>query len=288
MKKLVLPLLFIIFCFSSLFSQTVSEEDSWVMDFNEELNAWANKKPAISFNYGFSSISREDVEVAFSDDNLIGLKIGYTFKRNKYADFIEKSTYNFLQVNRTSTDLAGGSSNESDIETNNWQFGITFSDGYGYKIGTGASVTPYYASAFHWTDMTFGDQPLSENDERITGLYDGTFRFGTGSEAGVRLQVASLLVLEAGYERSIVFERHLFMKWVGSEMIELAANNILDVFLDQVFKSTPSAGPIVFLILKSALGYGIYELRSGEMNWPFPSSPAIMFDNVKFGLTFTF
>lgn len=288
MNKIILLFLFIIFCSSSMFSQTEAEEDSWLMDFSEEIQAWENKRPAISLNYGFSNISREDVEAAFSDNTQLGLKIGYAYKRNKYADNIEKSTYNYLLLNHNSTDLAGGSSTASDIETNNWQFGIAWSGGYGYKIGTEASITPYYASSFNWTNMDFADQSLSENDERIKELYAGTYRFGTGSEAGVRVHLTSLLALEAGYERSIVFERHLFMKWVGSEVIELAANNILDVFINEVFKSTPAAGPIVFLVLKSALGYGIYELRRGEMNWPFSSAPPILFDNLKFGLTFQF
>lgn len=288
MNKIVLPFLFIIFCFSSMFSQTEAEEDSWLMDFSEELQAWENKRPAISLNYGLSNISREDVEAAFSDNIQLGVKIGYAYKRNKYADYIEKSTFNYLLLNHNSTDLAGGSSTVSDIETDNWQFGIAWSGGYGYKIGTEASITPYYASSFNWTNMGFTDQTLSENDERIKDLYDGTYRFGTGSEAGVKVHLTSLLALEAGYERSVVFERHLFMKWVGSEIIEIAANNVLDVFINEVFKSTPAAGPIVFLVLKSALGYGIYELRRGEMNWPFSSAPPILFENIKFGLTFQF
>jgi hypothetical protein len=102
------------------------------------------------------------------------------------------------------------------------------------------------------------------------------------------MQATRLIVLEAGYERAIVFERHLFWKWAGSGIIELAANGLLDVFIKEVFKSSPAAGPIVFFVLKSALGYGLYELRQDKMNWPFPSAPPIAFDNIKFGVTFVF
>jgi len=259
------------------------------MEWEEEWAAWSNKKPTISLNYGFSEISRTDVEAPFTDNNLIELKLGYTYKKiTKYADNIEKSTFKYGFLNSNSTELAGGSETTSDIETNNWQFGVGWSSGYGYKIGTDASVTPYYTSSFTWTNMDFSDDSLNEYDESIKLQYEDAFRFGTSSEAGVRIQPTNLLSLDAGYERSIVFQRHLFWKWAGSGIIELAANGILDVFIKEVFKSSPSAGPIVFFVLKSALGYGLYELRQEEMNWPFPSAPPIAFDNFKFGVTLTF
>lgn len=140
----------------------------------------------------------------------------------------------------------------------------------------------------NWTRIVFPDDSLNSNNERIKQLYDEAFRFGTSSEAGVRIQPIKLIIFEAGYERAIVFERHLFWKWAGSGIIEVAANGLLDVFIKEIFKSTPAAGPIVFFVLKSALNYGIYELRQDKMNWPFSSAPPVAFDNVKFGVTFTF
>ena len=288
MKNTVLILFLLVLYIPSLFSQTNSDEENWYLDMSEELKAWENKTPAISFNYGFSNLSRTDVEASFADNNQIGLKLGYVYQRNKYADYIEKSTFNYLIVNHNSTALAGGSGNASDIETNNWQYGIAFSDGYGYKLGEESSITPYYASSLTWTNMDFSDKQLSSNDERVKALYDESIRFGSGSEAGVRVKATSLITLEAGYERSIVFERHLFWKWAGSEIIESAANNLLDIFINEIFKSSPSAGPIAFFVLKGALGYGLYELRKEKMNWPFPSAPPILLDNFKFGVTLTF
>jgi hypothetical protein len=288
MKNIILSLLFVMIYFPSLFSQTKSTEDNSYMDMSEELKAWENKTPAISLNYGLSNISRTDVEAAFADNNFIGLKLGYTYKRNKYADYIEKSTFNYFLINHNSTSLAGGSSNASDIETNDWQYGIAFSGGYGYKVGEEASITPYYSTSYTWTDMNFSDKTLSSNDERIKALYDESIRFGTGSESGVRVQATSLITFEAGYERSIVFERHLFWKWAGSAIIEGTANSALDLFINEIFKSSPSAGPIAFFVLKTALGYGIYELRKDKMNWPFPSAPPILMDNFKLGVTLTF
>jgi len=290
---LYLIILFTPFQISAQDSTETDEEwkwdEEWKMEWEEEWTAWSNKKPSLSLNYGFSEISRTDVEAPFSDNNLLELKLGYTYKKTtKYSESIEKSTFNYGFLNRNSTELAGGSETTSDIETNNWQFGFGWSGGYGYKLGAESSVTPYYTSSLTWTNLDFTDDSLSVNDERIKQLYDESFRFGSSYETGVRIQATSLIALEGGYERSIVFERHLFWKWAGSGIIELAANGILDVFIKEVFKSSPSAGPVVFLLLKTALGYGLYELRQDKMNWPFPSAPPIAFDNFKFGVTLTF
>jgi len=80
----------------------------------------------------------------------------------------------------------------------------------------------------------------------------------------------------------------LFWKWAGSAIIEAAANGLLDVFIKEVFESSPQAGPIVNFLLKNALAYGIYELRQSDMNWPFTTTPPLAFDTFRFGVNFTF
>jgi hypothetical protein len=77
----------------------------------------------------------------------------------------------------------------------------------------------------------------------------------------------------------------LFWKWAANGIIELSANGILDVFIKEVFKSSPVAAPIVFFVLKSAIGYDLYELRQEKMNY---STPPIALDNVKFGVMLTY
>ena len=296
MKQFTITLISLFILFTPLYlkaqDSTKCEEGKnwhWEWDDFDEWTMWQGKRPAIALNYGFSNVSRKDVEAPFADNNLIEVKLGYINNRNtKYADFLNKHTFNYLFINYNSTNLAGGSGTISDIETKNWQFGAGWSKGYGYKIGDEASITPYYTSTMNWTRIDFPDDSLNPNDEKIKQLYDETFRFGTSSEAGIRIQPTSLIMFEAGYERSIVFERHLFWKWAGSGIIEVAAQGLLDAFIKEIFKSSPSAGPIVYFVLKSALGYGLYELRQEKMNWPFSSAPPIAFDNVKFGVTFTF
>jgi len=272
---------------------TKTDDDDWAWEWEwddvDDWISWSQKKPTISLNYGLSNISREDVEEAFANNTLLELKLGYTTRKDsRYADFIEKFDYNYAFLNYNSTSLAGETEDTSEIETKNWQFGLGWSDGYGYKIGSEAAIIPYYSSTLSFTEVDYQNDSLNVNDEDIMNRYYGAFRFGSSSEFGIRGQITDLLIVEAGYETGAVFEGWLFWKWAGSAVIEVAANGVLDVFIKEVFKSSPAAGPIVFLVLKGALGYGLYELRKGEMNWPFPSAPPIAFDNFKFGMTFTF
>ena len=94
--------------------------------------------------------------------------------------------------------------------------------------------------------------------------------------------------LNASYERSIVFRRHLFWKWLGSALIETAGQVAVDKFVDEIMDSTPCAGPIVSFVLKNALAYGAYELRMQKMNWPFKSEPPLSYDQFKVGINFVF
>lgn len=295
MKLLGFTITFLLMIISPLYTnaqdstKTDDEDWAWEWDYVDDWTDWWQKSPTISLNYGFSNISREDVDSSFVNNSLIELKLGYTTRKDsRYADFIEKFNYNYAFLNYNSTNLAGGTENTSEIETKNWQFGLGWSSGYGYKVGTDAAITPYYSSTLSFTEIDYQNDSLNTNDEDIMDRYYGTFRFGSSSEFGVRGQVTKLLIVEAGYETAAVFEGWLFWKWAGSAVIELAANGVLDVFIKEVFKSSPAAGPIVFFVLKGALGYGLYELRKGEMNWPFPSAPPIAMDNLKFGMTFTF
>jgi hypothetical protein len=273
-------------------AQDTSDTDEswhWEWDDVKEWTGWWKKKPSVSLNYGFSNLSRKDVVAPFADNNLIELKLGYTTRRgSRYAKFLNRHRFRYLFITHNSSKLAGGSNTTSDIESSNWRFGFARSSGYGYSIGKTAAIVPYFTWSLDWTKMDFTYDSLTTNDKRVVDLYDGSFRFGSSNEAGLRIQATRLITFEAGFERSIVFERHLFWKWTGSAIIELAAHGLLDVFLNEILESSPEAGPVLFLILKSALGYGLYELRKDKMNWPFSSAPPLVFDNIKLGFTFVF
>lgn len=264
--------------------------EDWTVDFG-----FNKTRPAISLQYGLADLSRTDIQSEFVDPNLLELKLGYIKDRNAWeTDYIIKHSYNFLYLSNESNALAGKEAVETEIESNMWRFGIGWSSGYGYKLGESSAIIPYYSFTLNWSNIDFPNTDeltlshVPDPDVEKLNLYDESFRFGTSSEGGVRVKLIDNLMLDAGYERSIVFQRHLFWKWAGSALIELAAQGILDGFINNIFKSSPAAGPVVNFLLKNALAYGIYELRQDQMNWPFPSEPPIAYDQFKFGMTFVF
>ncbi len=290
-------LFIIILSFVSVAYNFAQEEDStesngkeWkhhhfrFMMFHEEFKG----KPTISLNYGLSKLTTKNFDETFARPNLLELKLGYTHENN---DDVEENildyNYKYFYVSNISTDLSNTSSNSTDLKTNMWRFGFGRSSGYGYKLGS-AAIIPYHTYSFEWSNLKMTDNPATINDQTITNLYNNSFRFGTSSEGGIRFKIIPHLVLEAGYERSIVFPRHIFWKWVGSSLIEAAGQWGVDSFVDEILDSSPYAAPVVNFVLKNALSYGIYELRQEKMNWPFDTVAPLSYDQFKFGVTFEF
>ena len=235
-----------------------------------------------------ANLDREDLHSQFVDPNLVEVKLGYIKDRVAWeTDNIIRHSYNYLYLSNESNKLAGKEAVGSEVESDMWRFGFGRLSGYGYKLGESAAIIPYYSYTLNWSNINF-DSTFVNPDDEILNLYDKSFRFGSSGEGGVRIKVIDNLMLDAGYERSIVFQRHLFWKWAGSAVIEAAAQGLLDGFISEVFESSPAAGPIVNFLLKNALAYGIYELRQDKMNWPFNSEAPIAYDQFKFGVTVVF
>jgi hypothetical protein len=297
-KKLFLVPLFLISFSIYLFPQDNGDSTE-----NNEKNSWPNWKkefnifhggfhgqPTITFLYGFSSMNQKDILRNYANPNLLELKIGYTKERLNHEDEnIINYNYHYLQLSYFSTDPANTPDNP-DVQSKMWRLGFGSASGYGYNFGNSALI-PYYSSGFMWSRveilpdrvMTFAALPPSGLED-----FDQAIRFGTSAEGGIRLNIAEHYTLEAGYERSIIFRRHLFGKWVVSGIIESISQSAVDKFVDEVLYSSPKAAPIVNFVLKNALAYGYYELCQSKMNWPFNTEPPLAYNQFKFGITFIF
>ncbi len=304
-KSNLLFIAFLLFLSTNIFSQDDSTniDDNWKWHWGwqdwDDFEDWEldfgfhNTHPAISLQYGLAKMNREDLQTQFVDPGLIELKLGYIKDKDAWrTDYIIKHSYKYLYLSNESNKLAGKETVRTEIESDMWRFGFGRSSGYGYKLGESSAIIPYYSYTMNWSNIDF-DFPniltlVPDPDNDVLNLYDESFRFGTSSEGGVRIKVIDNLMLDAGYERSIVFQRHLFWKWAGSAIIETAAQGLIDGFVSEVFESSPAAGPIVNFLLKNGLAYGIYELRQKKMNWPFSSEAPIAIDQFKFGVTVVF
>ncbi len=294
-RKILFVVFLLLFVSSSpsLFAQDTTkttEEEEWNWDV-ADIKGWVNfgkSMPSISLNYGFTDVDHKNITQQFANAGLFELKLGHTTRRvSHYGKNVIKYKYHYFYVSNISTSLAGGVDNPNELDTKTWRFGLSKSAGYGYKLGN-AAVILYNTDSFDWTRVDFKNAADSPADQNTIDRFDESFRFGTSSEGGIRVVVTKLITLEAGYERSVIFERHLFWKWAGSFLIEKISQGLLDAFVKEIFKSSPSAGPVVNFVLKNALTYGIYELRQEKMNWPFSSAAPLSFDSFKFGVTFTF
>lgn len=258
-------------------------------DWGEEaMDFGINGSPTISVSYGQSQMGLKNFSSRFANPNLFELKLGYTTLRDsKYSEDILKYKFNHIFLGNFFTKVKSENSLNKDTRTDMWRFGLGWSSGYGYDFGQ-SSIIPYHSTSINWSRVKFKDTPPSQGDVLFAERFDEAFRFGSGAEAGIRLKIIPLISLDVSYERSIIFERHLFWKWAGSGIIEAASQGMLDHFIKKIGKSSPFALPIVSVILKSALSYGIYELRQDKMNWPFNSAVPLSYDQFKVGVTFNF
>ncbi len=161
-------------------------------------------------------------------------------------------------------------------------------------LGKKSSLVLYNASSIVWTRYDDGfSSPLTQEEANsyrygTLSVFNQSMRFGTNTEAGIIIPIAGFVNLQAQFDRTLVFPRHLVWKHLGSVMIEAIGQTAIDGFIHAIMKSSPMAGPIMNFVLKNALSYGIYELRREKMNWPFESTEPLLFDSFKAGFTFTF
>jgi len=256
-------------------------------DFKSEFEKFQKKgKPALNLSYGFSKINLKDFNSSFAKPNLLELKLGHSSESP--IDFDEITKYRFTNVflSYISTELSNKKATDG-LRSNLWRFGGSFSSGYGYNFGD-QSVVLFNSGSFNWSRLDLKDFPTDAKEKERLDRFNNSFRFGTSVEGGIRFKIIPLIALEAGYERAIIFERHLFWKWLGSEVIYFAGQGVLDAFIHEIKDSSPIAVPVVSFILKSALSYGMYELRQEKMNWPFACTAPLAYDQFKFGISFTF
>jgi len=298
--KYLLAVLLITFLSVPALSQEDKEEaDTTDSDWNwgdwkdwhhdmDVMNVDFKGSPTIVLRYGISGVNLDNFSGKFADPNLLEVRLGYTDEKNyKWEEDIIKYDFKFLYLSNISTDINKVTPSEGELKNNLWRFGGGRASGYGYKIGNGG-IIPYYSYDLSWSRLDLKNQVISAEQKTLLDNFDGSFRFGTNTEGGVKIKVIPMITFDASYERAIIFPRHLFWKWAGSIAIESIGQFLADSFVSEIMHSTPYAGPVMSFILKNALSYGIYELRQDKMNWPFSSAAPLAYDQFKFGFTVNF
>ncbi len=269
---------------------------------NYEWFGWEfHGQPFIEVNYGLGITKHDKLVSKFAKVGLAEVKLGYATQDSYYYDEIIEFHDKYSFGSKFSADLKSSSAARGEMKSDLWRFGFANRSGYGYKIGD-LSILLYHGNGFVWSKLDMIDYPAitylltnppmniqdARNDTDILNRFHDAFRFGTVSEGGIRVEVASFASMDFGYEAAVIFPRHLFWKHLGSLIIEESAIGVLNHFINEVADSSPYASPVVNFILKNGLSYAFYSLKKANMNWPFSTEAPLTYETFKIGLTFTF
>jgi hypothetical protein len=245
-----------------------------------------NQQPTISTSFGFTESSVNGLTQSFASPRTFELKLGGARISEEPEGILHMRHNSFMFANLTN---AVGGKSSTEINTDIWRFGFEWDKGYGYGStdSPAPSVLLMHSDGVHWSKLRVKGNPGVSADAELLSLYEA-FRFGTKTEATVSVRVAPLVALNAGYERSAMFRRHLVWGWLGSVALESGVGWALDKFIDRIVDASPAAAPIVNFVLKNGLSYGVYQLRKERMNYPFESEAPILNDTFKIGITFIF
>ncbi len=249
------------------------------------------RSPTIGIWYGGTATTLHGSQQSIAGFSAAEVRLGGTREdvEDQTAGVVDHRT-TYLSFGAVSSGLGGTRATDA-IALEQWRVGTCRERGYGYRFGPGrsdAALLFLSTEGMQWTQVKIREGMRGGADSVRLARFDGRFRFGTKMDAVIRFRIAPLFAIDAGFERSAVFERHMFWRWAGSALLEGGGQWLLDRFVDRILKSTPEAAPVVAFLLKNAFAYGVYELRKESMNFPFDSEAPLMNDSFRVGLTFVF
>ncbi len=247
------------------------------------------KKPSVSIAFGTqgSIYTAPNTPITF---RYFDASLGYINEQVPYAlNGVSKYGHQYLFLsNQTNVDVSLSFNPLTGIESDVWRAGLGSRQGYGYRSGS-FSLIPYHGNALVWTNIAYTNfASLSESAQVLLSDFNNAVRFGTTTESGVRLGFVEPIALDVSFQRTLVMRRFVFWQWAGSYGLEVLSQSLLDGFIREIYKSSPTFAPIMNFALKNSLAYGIYQLRREKMNAPFESEAPIHFDLFRIGLTFSF
>ena len=247
-------------------------------------------RPAIKLNYGPTKENLNGFINSFEKNSVAEIKVGYSGQwESWFGKKILKYNYSYFTLGILSPDIDTRKRSKWYLQSNLTRFGFGKEEGYPIKVSI-FGILPYTSSQIMWSYLDQKDYPDSSylSDINLLSLYDKSYRFGSTFNCGISAQFTKLLSAQIEYERANIYRRHLFFMNSVSGLIEAAGNEIIDSFVGAVLRREPIAGSIVNFIFKGLYGYGMSQIRSGQMNWPFGGEPCLNYFMAKIGIGFTF
>ena len=281
MNKQYVWIFTIIFCFvaHTIFAQGKKDSFDWKMK--------GNFHPFVEANYGFGKPKHKKFENTFANTGQIDVKLGYS-KAEKYRGAVWELDERYIFGNYLSSDAEFLRELNGNVKMDISRFGVGNRLGYGYDLGI-FTLLPYNQNQFIWTKIkSTRPDSLSLNDTAILDRYEGSYRFGISTEGGAKVLLFNTLSINASYELSVVYPRHIFWPWLGSYIVLQTGLNAVSVFSEDIIRSSKALGPVMYFILKNGLAYVFYTQLQEKMNWPFNSETPLTIETIKIGASLTF
>jgi hypothetical protein len=263
------------------------DEDNWENYFDD---VWKGDfLPMIEGNIGIAQPKRLDFATSFSQLGFAELKLGYSEFTN-YKNFIWQLDDRYLFSSYVSHDLefTNYKMEQGDIQIDATRFGLGNRLGYGYALGSVALV-PYNENSLVFTKLTFThSDDMLENDLNTLFRYSGGYKFGMSTGAGVKAKLFKSLSASTSYEWSVVYPVVIFPQWFGSFLIMHTGMSLISVFSQDIIRSSPLLGPMIYFALKNGLGYLFYMKMKENMHWPFGSEKPLTMESLRVGFSLTF
>jgi hypothetical protein len=254
------------------------------------------KKPFLDLFYGNADISREGMKSKISNADIMGISIGMKKEKTlkESSDILEQNKNGLSLILGSAKDLQQSDSLYQGIALTNanaldfWNLTAIDGKGYGYDLGSTTLMLTVEDNAT-WTSFNPRSfmLPIDTAEYQYILDMDGTMRYGSSMSSLIECRIANTVSLTGGYTWNQVLPRHMFWYWLGSEVIEGLAGAVIDKMIDNFAGVSPKSLPVMHFVLKSALLYGVKELRRSKMNMPFDTvSPMnITYWNIGVGLT---
>jgi hypothetical protein len=254
------------------------------------------KKPFLDVYYGNAQLSRQGMSGEISNTDIYGIAIGVKKeKEHKESDEVIIQDKNGISLTLGSAqDLQQSDSLFQGVSLTNtnaldfWSLGFINGMGYGYQWGSSTLMLTVEDNT-SWTSINPRTYSLMQGpaDWQYIMDFDGTMRLSSSMTSSLEFRVSNTVSLTGGYTWNQVMPRHLFWYWMGSEIIEGLAGNAVDRLIENFTEMSPKSQPVMHFVLKSAVLYGMKEMRRKYMNWPFETaSPMnITYWNIGVGLT---
>jgi hypothetical protein len=326
MNKLTILFFATFFAFNSnmLYSQTETESDTTNVEIADTTdNDWDEFVPedkGLNFSFmqdQFSLWKDEessykapfmDVQFGFADPyydkplyngnfgqiGITQIKLG-----TEEHDILSNTPYVF-EYEANSFSLANGKSDyynpdisDGQIDTELWTLGIGDADGYGYKISDDFKIILYTGTNMNWNHLKFDANGYEHGVDTVMlgntpEVFGDKIRFGGNYNSGAKIQLFQRISLGAEFSQNFIFPRHMFWYWAGGEIVEAAAVGILNEFIEEIDERSPYLAPVVNILFKTGLRYGLYELKKDNMNWPINTAPPFMYESIKASVSINF